>query len=1040
MAGYDNRSGSESEDDDFNPQPEIDDDEPTTNGDARRKPDVADEDEDGDQAPAAALQRRDDDDEDEEGGDGEENDDDEDDDEDEEDVVARPAKRRKKARPNQFLDVEAEVDDSEEEEEEGEDEVADEVHPDDLLGPTDADLDDRHHRELDMQRQVHAQKDVEEIARELDERYKRREMSRAQKAAAGSVPLALPTVNDPSIWGVKCRPGKEREIIMAITKRIDNMERAGQIPRVYSAFERGGTMMGYLYVEADAQQDMVSLIESIPNVFMGQAQIAIEVKERPDLLRKRKRTPLEEGKFVRMVRPVLYKGDLAKIVEVHANGLDCTVQLVPRLDYGFGDDANAAAVNKRKRGNFGRVAERPPQKLFNEAEAKKRHMKHLATSGHTGQKTFTYKGDDYQNGFLIKDVKINYVTSEKVNPKMEEMQFFSVTNADGTETLDLVAVQAAQKAAQSGSSFVSGDNVEIFDGEQKGIRGVTVSVTGDIVSLRVTEGELKGRRIEAPVRTLRKLFREGDHVKVIGGSKYIDEVGLVTRIKDDKVTLLCDSTQVEITVFSKDLKRAADSAMLGNDSDFELYDLIQIDAATVGCVVKVDREVLRVVDQHGDVRTLLHTQVSSVVARNRNAVATDRDGSEIRNDDTVKEHGGEGRQGKVVYIHRGVLFVNNRELVENAGVFVVRSQNVTTMAAKSGRAQATGPDLGALNPALNQQGANGTMAMPPPRIMGRDKMIGKTVTIRKGPYKGLLGIVKDTMNDEARIELHTKNKQVSVKKDILSIKDPITGQNMDFSGGKFPNRSRGGYAGSATPNHSGGRTPAWGNNSARNGPSWGATPAGGSGGSGGRTPGWGGSGGRTPGWGGDGGRTAYGGDGGRTAYGGDGSRTAYGGDGSRTAYGGGDGSRTAYGGATAYGGNNDGSRTAYGGGGYNSGGRTPGGPSWGSGSKNNNLSAPTPGAYNPPTPGAYSAPTPGGYGAYSAPTPGGPPMDAPTPGNFSAPTPGDTSAQHPTPRGYGSYGATPAAAPTPGAWADTPWGGAPETPAPSGLDDDPRYD
>lgn len=178
---------------------------------------------------------------------------------------------------------------------------------------------------------------------------------------------------------------------------------------------------------------------------------------------------------------------------------------------------------------------------------------------------------------MVKEVKINWVTAERVNPKMEELQYFTTQNADGSETLDLVAVQAAQKAAETGASFASGDNVEIYTGEQRGIRGTTVTVTGEIVTLRVTEGELRGRKIDAPVKTLRKLFRDGDHVKVIGGSKYVDEVGLVTRIKNDKVTLLCDSTQEEITVFSKDLKRAADSATLGADSNFDLYDLVQIE-------------------------------------------------------------------------------------------------------------------------------------------------------------------------------------------------------------------------------------------------------------------------------------------------------------------------------------------------------------------------------------------------------------------------------------------------------------------------------
>jgi len=478
-----------------------------------------------------------------------------------------------------LFDEEAEVDDEDEEEEEGDDEVGDEVHPDDLLEPTGADLDDRHHRELDMKHQQNAQKDAEQLAKEFEEKYRRRETQRAQRGVAGAVPMALPTVNDPSIWGIRVRPGKEREVVMAITKRIDDMVRNGQTPKVYSAFERGGgPMTGYLYIEADAKQDVVSMIESVPNVFMGQGQIAIEVKERPDLLRKRQRVAPKEGDFVRMLRPALYKGDLAKVMEVHANGLDCTLQVVPRLDYGLGEDANAAGNenNKRKRGNFGRIVERPPPKLFSEQEAKKKHMKHL-NAGVSGQKMFTYKSEVYQNGFLIKDFKVNYVTTENVLPTVEEMQLFSVQNADGTESLDLIAVQAAQKAAQTGSSFISGDSVEIYDGEQKGIRGTTVSVRGDIVTLRVTEGELKGRQIDAPVKTLRKLFREGDHVKVIGGTKYIDEVGMVTKIRGDKITLLCDSTQAEITVFSKDLKRAADSATVGNDSDYQLYDVVQIE-------------------------------------------------------------------------------------------------------------------------------------------------------------------------------------------------------------------------------------------------------------------------------------------------------------------------------------------------------------------------------------------------------------------------------------------------------------------------------
>lgn len=1053
LADLDNHSGSESDDDDFNPLPEVDDEDAAPRRTVQQE--HLDDGDDGEPEQAAAAGRKsvdndNDDDEEEDDDEGEadddEDEDDEEDDDEEDRVVGRPRKRRKRDARMQFIDVEAEVDDEDEEELDEEDELPDETHPDDLLEPAGADLDDRRHRELDRRREAEATMDAEQVAAKFDEKYRRREMVRAARST-GPAPLALPTVNDPSIWGVRIKQGKEREVIYAITKRIDERSRTRDPLRIYSAFERGGTMSGYIYVEADGKQDMLEALADIPFVYMGSGQISIEVKERPDLLRKRKKDPLNPGDWVRMKRPPLYAGDLAKINEVHANGLDCSVYIVPRLDYGLNEDVNAAPapdLNKRKRAGPGPKGPRPPQRLFNEADAKKRHMKYLSQTGSGGTKHFQYKSDEYVNGLLLKDVKISHFITKDVNAQMSEMQLFGELSVDGTENIDLAAIQAAQKANTTGSSYVPGDNVEVYDGEQKGVLGTTVSVTGDIVTLKVTEGLLKGQTIDAPVKTLRKLFREGDHVKVIGGSKYVDEVGMVTKIKDDKVTLLSDSTQQEITVFSKDLKRAADSATVGNDSDYDLYDLVQLDAATVACVIKVDREILRVIDQNGSVRTILHSQVSTKLDKRRNAVATDRDGSEIRHDDTVKEHGGESRQGRVLYIHRSHLFVQNREQPENGGIFVVRSTNVTTMAAKSGRAQAAGPDLSKMNPTLMPTGANGN-AMPPPRSIGRDKLIGKTVTVRKGPHKGLLGIVKDTNADEARVELHTKNKVITIKKDLLSIKDPITGNSIDFSG-KFANRSRGtpNYGpGGATPSRewSGGRTPGWGAGQSRV-PSWG-TP---SGGAGGRTPGW--NSGRTPGW---------------NGAGNDGSRTAYGGnDGSRTAYGGNDGSRTAYGGATAYGG--DGSRTAYGG---FSGSRTPGGPGWGSapsGSKtpghntsshsasngasynSNSYPAPTPSAYQAPTPAPYQAPTPAPYNSYvGAPTPAGP-LDAPTPG-FSAPTPGDT-AHHPTPRGYGGYGggygATPAAAPTPGAptpgqWPDTPWG-APETPAATGGDEDPRYE
>lgn len=140
----------------------------------------------------------------------------------------------------------------------------------------------------------------------------------------------------------------------------------------------------------------------------------------------------------------------------------------------------------------------------------------------------------------------------------------------------------------------------------------------------------------------------------------------------------------------------------------------------------------------------------------------------------MREIGGDQKKGVILHINRSYLFIHDREQTENLGVSVLRASNVATVAAKGGRvAQASsGPDLTKMNPALQRNtGMNSNNPMPPPRSFGRDRALGQTVTIRRGPHKGLLGIVKDTTDTQARVELHTKAKIITVPKDTLSFKE-----------------------------------------------------------------------------------------------------------------------------------------------------------------------------------------------------------------------------------------------------------------------------
>ncbi|KAF2402756.1 transcription elongation factor Spt5 [Trichodelitschia bisporula] len=1019
MAEFLNHNFSDSEDDDdFNPPPaDISDNEDNAEdnsaGTRRNQPESDDVESPEKPRKGGASRRASAEDEGEDDAEEEQDDEEDDEEEEEEEEDDRPRKRHRRARGmQQFIDVEAEVDDEEEDEELEEDDLPDEVHPDDLQDlPPGAATDDRQHREFDRQRELEASMDAEKQAAAMREKYGRRGPAVSTTSAVPQH-LLLPSVDDPKIWAVRVKPGKESEVINSIMKRfMDRMGTRNPL-RITSAFGRGGAMTGYIYVEAMQSADVMEACDGVQLCYPRSKMELIALAEMPELLRTVKPKELQAGQWVRIKRPAKYAGDVALINAVDTNGSDAELRLLPRIDYTAEEEALAGQSKRKRPGASSGV--RPPQALFNEAEAKRKLGRAYSTMHRQSAKHIIFQNEHYIDGFLVKDFKIGALETENVNPTLEEVSKFVATDETGVDNLDLAAISNTLKA--NASDYLAGDMVEIYEGEQQGVSGRAVAVHGDIVHLEVLKGPLKGTKMEAPKKSLRKLFHEGDHVKVVGGSKYHDEVGMVTRIHQDRVTLVTDSNNQEITVFSKDLREASDSAGPITMSKYDLYDLVQLDATTVACVIKVDRESLRVLDQEGGVRTILPSNISNKLESEKHAVATDRNGQEIHHGDTVKEYAGNERQGRVIHIYRNYIFLQTRTEARNAGVFVAPRASLQTIAARGGRVANAGPDLTKMNPALQRPNGSPTAGptMAPPKTFGRDRLIGKTVSIRKGAYKGLIGIVKDTTETQARVELHTKNKIMTIDKELLIVKDPITGQtmNMGRGGGRMgalPSRFGPGTAsrvpdyagGSRTPMGagSGGRTPAWGA-----APESSRTPAWSGGGSGGRTPAWNSS--RTPAW----SRDAN--DGARTAYG-DGSRTAYGGGG-RTEYGGAlSGSRTPFAPPTNY---TDGSKTpAYTAPTPAAGGRTP-----------------APGAYSA---GSYSAPTPAAYGG--APTPR-PFVDAPTPAAFGAPTPAAMDA--PTPRPYAAYATPAASAPTPAAYPETPGAFGVDTPAGYGEEEDPRYE
>lgn len=749
-----------------------------------------------------------------------------------------------------------------------------------------------------------------------------------------------------------------------------------------------------------------------------------------DLLKiKKKEQEIVPGGWVRIKRGK-YAGDLAQVIDVTETGDAIRVKMIPRLDLNVKD--LDAAEKKRKKGSAMPIAFRPAQKFFNPDEVRR------IFGGASVQKrgrAFLHGNDHYEDGYLEKDVRISGLVTENVNPTLDEITRFSTGNQDEETGLDLSLLNKSGNN-QNINAFQPGDHVEVYEGEQLGVHGIVEKIEADIVTVMPANEELKGSKVEIPARSLRKQFKQGDHVKVING-RYIDETGLIVRIVDNVVTLLSDLSLKEVSVFSKDLQEAAEVSTGANSlSGFELHDLVQLDVQTAGVIVRVERDSLKVMDQNASIRTVQPHQVTKL--ESRRAVALDRNNMELRIGDTVKEADGEGRQGTILHIYKGVFaWLRNREMTANGGVFTTRANSLTSTAPKTSNG---GLDLSKMNAAAMRtpQGQPGAPnGAPQVGGGGRDRMQGKTVSIISGPHKGYMGIVKEVNGELARVELHTNMKTVTIKKSILLVKDSmrngsqVPGNVGGFygNGGGYRNGSSGGYgrsegngggfyAGSggtpawdsgshATGSYGGSRTPAWGSGAGNRTPAWQ---------NGSRTPAYAAAGGQTPNPYNDGGRTPAWDSGSKTPRRvDDGGRTPAWQAGSRTpAWQSGSGGGSSWAAEDSWNTSAASASTS-----WNSAAETPG-PSW---------DAPTPGPHGAPTPapsGGWAASTPAAYpstpGGYNADTP----YDAPTPG--IAATPGPMGAPTPGPH----YGApTPYSAPTP-AYLDGRTPG-PMTPAPGGI-------
>ncbi|CAJ0626253.1 7032_t:CDS:10 [Entrophospora sp. SA101] len=633
--------------------------------------------------------------------------------------------------------------------------------------------------------------DAEALAQKYIERYGRRH----HDAAEDSVQLPsqvnnLASIEQPNMFVVKCRIGRERDVVVNFLKA--HRERAySQHPIKVLSVTCRDALKGYVYVEAwritDVQKASFLELKNIPHLYTSQVRLVPLAERNSVLIVKKPQMDLKEGSWVK-IRKGKFAGDLAQVTGIYEDN-DVKVKVIPRIDVKDDKSDKSATGNlfKRKRA----IGENTV-KIFN-------------------------------RGHLELDFKLTNLIWEGVSPSMDEItEFLSANESNDTDEPFGGPVK---------TNFQIGDEVIVVSGADAGVYGVVELINKEQINVRRTDNvNMMGKTVSYNISILTKRFVVGDYVQVLNG-KNQHEMGMVINVDKSIVTILSDMTRSEITAFSKDLKKVSEITNAKRLAyQYELHDLVLINIENVkaGVIIGIESNLFRIIGTDNIVRSLSHTQIIKKEESKPISVFE----KDLKVGDYVREIDGERREGKILQLFRQFAFLINRSIIKNGGVFVVGWRRLENKSARSKylALDKLNPDvfigIQHTQPAQQPQphhpyygGSRGRGGYGKTNYYNRsykDPLVSETVTIIQGPYKGYLGIVKEATETFARVELHTNCQIVNVKKELLHIIDksgktrPVVQENTLTHSNRDYSPASSNYSGTRTPSSwSSSHTPTW---------------------------------------------------------------------------------------------------------------------------------------------------------------------------------------------------------------------------------------
>ena len=379
-------------------------------------------------------------------------------------------------------------------------------------------------------------------------------------------------------------------------------------------------------------------------------------------------------------------------------------------------------------------------------------------------------------------------------------------------------VSAGKRNQTVTQTFKTGENVEVYEGELTNLPGKIISIDGDIVKVIPKPTDLK-HIVELQANELKNYFIVGAQVKVIAG-QYRGDTGLIVRVTENHVVIFGDQSMRDLEVLPRQLQLcsavATDIESLGQ---FQCGDLVQLDPQTLGVIVRLVRKHFHVLSMHGKVVKAL-PQSLKMYPVNPNYLVLDSQRNYFKRKDIVQVVDGphSAREGQVKHLYRYFAFLHSPKFVDNGGIFVCKTRHLLLIdgSKPSATASLTPITKGFTEPCMSspmrprgggRRGGGGSRGGR--RGAGarcHQELIGSTIKISGGAYKGNVGIVRDATEKIARVELHSSCLTVSVARSrITTLGEPTkTGSQtpMNSGNGMTPmHESRTPHHGSMTPSH-----------------------------------------------------------------------------------------------------------------------------------------------------------------------------------------------------------------------------------------------